>query len=101
MRPKVTGDQVPYDLLIAIPPHFGAQVLMDSGIGDPTGFVITNKGTLQAEGYENMYVIGDATNVPTSKSGAVAHYESDVVVENIIREIAGQKPRPDYDGHST
>ena len=98
---SVTGDQISYDILITIPPHFGAQVLMDSGIGDPTGFVNTHKGTLQAEGFDNMYVIGDATNVPTSKSGAVAHYESDVVVENIIREIAGQEPRPDYDGHST
>jgi sulfide:quinone oxidoreductase len=65
------------------------------------GFMDTDHGTLQAKGFENMYVIGDATNVPTSKSGAVAHYESDVVVGNIIREIEGQPPRPDFDGHST
>ena len=98
---SVTGDTVSYDLLISIPPHFGAQVLMDSGLGDPMGFVNTNQGTLQAADFDNIYVIGDATNVPTSKSGAVAHYQSDVVVENIVREIAGAEPRPDYDGHST
>jgi sulfide:quinone oxidoreductase len=81
---SVTGDTVSYDLLISIPPHFGAQVLMDSGLGDPMGFVNTNQGTLQAADFDNIYVIGDATNV-----------------ENIVREIAGAEPRPDYDGHST
>jgi sulfide:quinone oxidoreductase len=74
---------------------------MDSGLGDPMGFVDTHKGTLQANGFDSIYVIGDATNVPTSKSGAVAHYESDVVVGNIIRQIEGQEPLPDFDGHST
>ncbi len=98
---SVTGDKVPYDILVSIPPHFGAQVLMDSGLGDPMGFVDTHKGTLQANGFDSIYVIGDATNVPTSKSGAVAHYESDVVVGNIIRQIEGQEPLPDFDGHST
>lgn len=98
---SVTGDTIPYDLLVSIPPHFGAQVVEDSGLGDPMGFVDTENGTLQAKGFDSIYVIGDATNVPTSKSGAVAHYESDVVVDNIIREIEGQEPRPDFDGHST
>ena len=98
---SVTGDEVPYDLLISIPLHSGAKVISDSGLGDPMGFVNTDKGTLKAKGFDNIYVIGDATNVPTSKSGAVAHYESDIVVENILLEIEGQEPRPAYDGHST
>jgi sulfide:quinone oxidoreductase len=98
---SVTGDTVPYDLLISIPLHSGAKVIIDSGLGDPMGFVNTDNGTLKASDFDNIYVIGDATNVPTSKSGAVAHYESDIVVENILLEIEGQEPRPDYDGHST
>ena len=98
---SVTGDTVPYDLLISIPLHSGAKVISDSGLGDPMGFVNTDNGTLKASDFDNIYVIGDATNVPTSKSGAVAHYESDIVVENILLEIEGQEPRPDYDGHST
>ncbi len=98
---SVTGDEIPYDLLISIPLHSGAKVISDSGLGDPMGFVNTDKGTLKAEDFDNIYVIGDATNVPTSKSGAVAHYESDIVVENILLEIEGQEPRPAYDGHST
>jgi len=98
---SVTGDEIPYDLLISIPLHSGAKVISDSGLGDPMGFVNTDKGTLKAADFDNIYVIGDATNVPTSKSGAVAHYESDIVVENILLEIEGQEPRPAYDGHST
>ncbi|MGO9176723.1 MAG: NAD(P)/FAD-dependent oxidoreductase [Desulfobaccales bacterium] len=95
------GDEVNYDLLIAIPPHFGAQVIIDSEIGDPMGFIDTEHGTLKAKQYENMYVVGDATNVPTSKAGAVAHYESDIIVMNLLREIDGQEPLPEFDGHST
>ncbi|MGO9620691.1 MAG: NAD(P)/FAD-dependent oxidoreductase [Desulfobaccales bacterium] len=95
------GDEVNYDLLVAIPPNFGAQVIIDSEIGDPMGYIDTEHGTLKAKQYENMYVVGDATNVPTSKAGAVAHYESDIIVMNLLREIDGQEPLPEFDGHST
>jgi sulfide:quinone oxidoreductase len=95
------GDEVNYDLLVAIPPNFGAQVITDSEIGDPMGYIDTEPGTLKAKQYENMYVVGDAANVPTSKAGAVAHYQSDIIVMNLLREIDGQEPLPEYDGHST
>jgi sulfide:quinone oxidoreductase len=95
------GEEVAYDLLVSIPPNFGAQCIMESGLGDPMGFIETDHFTLKAKKYESIYVIGDATNVPTSKAGAVAHYEADVVAENLMREIDGQPPRPDYDGHAT
>ncbi|WP_045221425.1 type III sulfide quinone reductase, selenoprotein subtype [Desulfonatronum thioautotrophicum] len=98
---SVSGEEVPYDLLVSIPPNFGQEVIIDSGLGDAMGYVDTDKHTLKAKNFENMYVIGDATNVPTSKAGSVAHYESDIVVDNLIREIEGEEPRPDYDGHST
>lgn len=95
------GDKVNYDLLISIPPNFGAQFIEDSGMGDPMCFVDTDHFTLKAKNYDNIYVIGDATNVPASKAGAVAHYESDTVVENLIREIDGHEPKPSFDGHAT
>jgi sulfide:quinone oxidoreductase len=95
------GDQVNYDLLVSIPPNFGAQFIGDSGMGDPMCYVDTDHYTLKAKNYDNIYVIGDATNVPTSKAGAVAHYESDTVVENLVREIDGQEPKPTFDGHAT
>jgi len=95
------GDKVPYDLLISIPPNFGAQFIEDSGMGDPMCFVNTDHFTLRAKDFENIYVIGDATNVPASKAGAVAHYESETVIENMLREIEGQEPKSTFDGHAT
>lgn len=95
------GEKIDYDLLISIPPNFGAQFIGDSEMGDPMCFVDTDHNTLKAKKYDNIYVIGDATNVPASKAGAVAHYESDTVVENLIREIDGYEPKPTFDGHAT
>ncbi len=95
------GGKVDYDLLVAIPPNFGAQAMEDSGLSDPMGYVDTDHFTLKAKNLERVYVIGDATNVPTSKAGAVAHYESEILVENLIREIDGHEPLPDFDGHAT
>jgi len=95
------GEEVPYDLLVAIPPNFGAQCIMDSNMGDPMGYMETDINTLKAKNFDHIYIIGDATNVPTSKAGAVAHYEADTITENLIREIDGQPALPSYDGHAT
>jgi len=95
------GREVNYDLLVTIPPNFGAQCIRDSEMGDPMGYVDTDHHTLKARNFERVYIIGDATNLPTSKAGAVAHYEADVVADNLVREIDGQPPWPNYDGHAT
>jgi len=95
------GRELDYDLLVSIPPNFGAQCIIDSDMGDPMGYVETDLNTLQAKKFNSVYVIGDAANLPTSKAGAVAHYEADVLAENLKREIDGQPPLPDYDGHAT
>lgn len=96
-----TGDKVSYDLLVSIPPNMGDPAIVDSGIGDPMGFMQTDNNTLKAEYYDRIYVIGDATNVPTSKAGSVAHYQSYTVAENIRREIDGYPPKATFDGHAT
>jgi len=95
------GDKVPYDLLISTFPNFGAEYIENSGLGDGMGYVFTDPHTLKAEKYDNIYVVGDATNVPTSKAGSVAHYEAEVIAENLVLEIDGEEPKPAFDGHST
>jgi sulfide:quinone oxidoreductase len=95
------GEIVPYDLLVAIPPNMGDQSLIDSGVSDPVGFVPTNKHTLQADAFDRVYVIGDTTNVPTSKAGSVAHYMAYTLVDNLIRQIDGHPPKGEFDGHAT
>ena len=84
-----------------MPSTIGDAVISESGMDDGIGYVPTHHNTLKALKYDNIYVIGDATNVPTSKAGSVAHYEADVVVFNIMSEIHGVKPEEIYDGHST
>jgi sulfide:quinone oxidoreductase len=95
------GHKVGYDLLVAIPPNMGAMALIDSEISDPVGFVPTDKHTLKASKFDRIYVIGDTTNVPTSKAGSVAHYMAYTLVENLVREIDGHPPLPKFDGHAT
>jgi sulfide:quinone oxidoreductase len=94
----IEGEEENFDLLIAIPPHKGAQVIIDSNLGDVDGWVPTDRYTLKAEGYDDVYVVGDATNLPISKAGSVAHFEAEVVAENIAAEIKGLPPTARYFG---
>jgi sulfide:quinone oxidoreductase len=95
------GRTVGFDLLVSIPPNMGDKAVINSGLGDPLGYINTDKHLLKANGLDRVYVIGDATNVPTSKAGSVAHYQSHLLVQNLIREIDGHEPRARYDGHTT
>jgi len=92
------GAEHPFDLLVSIPAHRGAQVIKDSGLGDEDGFIPTDRYTLKMEGEDNVYVVGDATNLPVSKAGSTAHYEADIVVKNIISELKGIPASHRYDG---
>jgi sulfide:quinone oxidoreductase len=94
------GMRVPYDLLVTIPPHEGSDLIDDAGLGDGLGFGLTDKLTLKSKKAERVFLLGDNTNVPTSKAGSVAHFQADVVVHNLLREMAGQPAEPLADGHA-
>ena len=96
-----SGEKTDYDLLVVVPTNAGDKVIIDSGLDDGSTFVPTDKHTLKALNHKNIYVIGDATNVPTSKAGSVAHYEAEIITHNLLAEINGREPEPKYDGHST
>ncbi|HUK79699.1 MAG TPA: FAD/NAD(P)-binding oxidoreductase [Nitrososphaerales archaeon] len=95
---SLEGETSDYDLLIAVPPHHGADVVINSGLGDQDGYVPTNRGTMQVVGQEGVYCIGDATNIPVSKSGVVAHLQSVVVAHNIVAEIEKSHDLVEYNG---
>lgn len=95
---SLEGEAFDYSLLIAVPPHRGADVIINSGIGDQDGYVPTDKGTMMVVGQEGVYCIGDATNIPVSKSGVVAHLQSVVVAHNIVNEILKSKDFLEYNG---
>lgn len=94
------GRELPYDLFVTIPTNMGVQAIERSGMGDDLNYIPTDKHTLQSRTYENVWVLGDATNLPTSKAGSVAHFEHDVVVDNIMRQVKGLPPKAAFDGHA-
>jgi sulfide:quinone oxidoreductase len=93
------GSEVPYDLLIAIPAHRGMEVIEKNGLGQ-NGWIPTNKTKLNMEGRDNVFVIGDTTNIPISKAGSTAHFESETLGENIASMIKMGTTTPvrEYDG---
>jgi sulfide:quinone oxidoreductase len=92
--------EVEFDLLVSVPLHQGAAFIGRSdGLGDEMNFVLTDRHTLQAMRKENIFAIGDATNLPITKSGSVAHFEAEVLVGNVERFLAGMPLEPAFDGH--
>ena len=92
---------VPFDLAVVIPLHGGAAYVERSpGLGDELGFIPVDPGTLQATARPNVFALGDATDVPASKAGSVAHFEGDVLAGNVRRFLAGQELVAGFDGHT-
>lgn len=92
--------EVEYDLLVTVPTNMGDALIERSGMGDDLNFIPTDKNTLQSKDYENVFVIGDATNLPTSKAGSVAHFEAEILEENILKYIKGEPLDASFDGHA-
>ncbi len=98
---SLEGEEIPYDLLVLVPPHRGARVIEDSGLGDEQGWIPTDRHTLEVKGHQHVYALGDATDLPVSKSGSAAHFEAKIVVARILAAIRGEEPKSDeatYDG---
>jgi sulfide:quinone oxidoreductase len=86
------GEELPYDLLVLVPPHKGQQVLIDSGFAPaPGGWLPTDRSTLQVGGRANVFAQGDATDLPLSKAGSTAHFEAPVVTERIVAAVTGRE----------
>jgi sulfide:quinone oxidoreductase len=92
MVQSLEGEELPYDLLVLVPPHQGQQFLMDSGLAPaPGGWLPTDRSTLKVGDWPNIYALGDATDLPLSKAGSTAHFEAPVVTERIVAAIEGRK----------
>ena len=84
-----------------VPLHGGqAYVERSPGLGDELGFVPTDQRTLQSKAAPNVFVIGDASDIPASKAGSVAHFEGDILARNISRYLAGEPLDAAFDGHT-
>jgi sulfide:quinone oxidoreductase len=92
--------EVPYDLLITVPVNMGADYVERSGLGDELNHVMVDKHTFLADDQENIFAVGDASNIPTSKAGSVAHFAVEVFVDNFLQHIRGAAMTGQFDGHA-
>lgn len=96
------GRALPFDLLVTTPPHTGAQFVADSspGLANDMGFVPVDIHTLRAHADEQIFVLGDAADLPTSKAGSVAHFATEMFVDNFLAAVAGATLPNSFDGHA-
>lgn len=92
--------ELEYDLLVTVPLNKGAEVVANSGLGDDLNFIPVDKHTFLSPKYDNLFVLGDAASLPTSKAGSVAHFAVDSFSDNFIRYIDGLEMLPTFDGHA-
>ena len=92
--------ELEYDLLVSVPLNMGADMVARSELGDVLNFIPVDKHTFLSPKYDNMFVLGDAASIPTSKAGSVAHFAVDTFSENFLRYIDGLEMQPTFDGHA-
>ena len=92
--------EVPFDLLVTVPLNMGADFVARSGLGDDLNYVKVDKHTLQSTQYDNIFAVGDASNIPASKAGSVAHFAVDVFAHNFLRHVQGLAMDEQFDGHA-
>ena len=92
--------EVPFDLLVTVPLNMGADFVARSGLGDDLNYVPVDKHTLRSRAHPNIFAVGDASDIPASKAGSVAHFSVDVFTENFLELIAGKPMTGSFDGHA-
>jgi sulfide:quinone oxidoreductase len=92
--------ELPYDLLVTVPVNMGADFVQRSGLGDELNHIPVDNGTFLSKKHDNIFAIGDAADIPTSKAGSVAHFSVDVFAENFPRYVQGLAMLEQFDGHA-
>jgi len=92
--------EVPFDLLVTVPLNMGADFVGRSGLGDDLNYVPVDKHTLQSKTHPNLFAVGDASDIPASKAGSVAHFAVEVFTDNFLQLIAGKSMTGSFDGHA-
>ncbi len=92
--------EVPFDLLVTVPLNMGADLIARSGLGDELNYVPVDKHTLRSAAHDNIFVLGDASNIPTSKAGSAAHFAVELFAENFLDHVEGRPMTHSFDGHA-
>jgi sulfide:quinone oxidoreductase len=92
--------EISFDLLTIVPVNMGSEMIERSGLAGDLNFIPTDKETLQSKQYKNIFIIGDASDIPTSKAGSVAHFSGEILFENLMNAIEGRPLTAKFDGHA-
>jgi sulfide:quinone oxidoreductase len=92
--------RIPFDLLVTVPLNMGADYVARSGLGNEMNLVPVDKHTLLARAHPNIFALGDASDIPASKAGSVAHFSVEVFVHNFLRYVRGEPMTGRFDGHA-
>jgi sulfide:quinone oxidoreductase len=92
--------EVEYDLLVTVPINMGAEFVAKAGIGDELNHVKVDHFTFQSPDYPNIFAVGDAAALPTSKAGSVAHFAMETFVPNFVDYVHGRPMTHAFDGHA-
>ncbi len=92
--------EIAFDLLVTIPVNMGADFIARSGLGDELNYVPVSKRTFLSDKFANIFVLGDASNIPASKAGSVAHFAIDLFSENFVEYVEGRPMKHEFDGHA-
>ncbi len=92
--------ELTYDMIHITPPQGPPEVVKSSPLADANGWVNVDKYTLQHPDFPNVFSLGDASSLPTSKTGAAVRKETPVLVENLLATMRGDEPARKYDGYA-
>ena len=92
--------EVPFDLLVTVPLNMGADFVARSGMGDELNYVPVDRQTFLSTRYDNVFALGDASDIPTSKAGSVAHFSVELFVDNFLAHVDGRPMERLFDGHA-
>jgi sulfide:quinone oxidoreductase len=92
--------EVPFDLLVTVPLNMGADFVARSGLGDELNYVPVDRETLLSKAYDDIFAIGDASDIPASKAGSVAHFSVELFADNFVEHVHGRPMTQLFDGHA-
>jgi sulfide:quinone oxidoreductase len=92
--------EIDFDLLVTVPLNMGADYVARSGLGNELNLVPVDKHTLLAQAYPNIFALGDASDIPASKAGSVAHFSVEVFIDNFLQHVRGEPMTGSFDGHA-
>jgi sulfide:quinone oxidoreductase len=92
--------EIPFDLLVTVPLNMGADFIAKSGLGNELNYVPVDNETFLSTKWDNIFAVGDAADLPTSKAGSVAHFAVEIFIGNFLQHIRGEEMTGAFDGHA-